>query len=263
MSARVYDSRDIELVTTDATPTEVLSYDVSANFAAQDLTLLYALISELATDAAAHFEDLTSHVVADEASGDLILADPGDDFRLILARLQSILEASIQHTLDENAHLDVDNTSYAAVGLLPTPTDIPTALTFANALKAAHNTHLANLTVHQAADATNTVTAADAVDTDFWVAVGGGVVGVKAIEESTTDSRVWKYELGFKMDATGAVSFQNLPINTVDLPDAGAAPWTVSISPSGGSIVVEVTGEVGKTITWLGALSVVSQYLSP
>lgn len=260
----VFDGRDENVTTTDATPTEILSYSVADNFEARDLTLLYTLISELTVDAAAHFEDLTSHAVADEDSGDLILPDPGEEnFEGILERLQSVLEASVQHAANDTAHLAADNASYAAVILLPPPTDIPSAVVFVNALKAAHNTHLAeDMTVHQAEDLTNVVISADAVDTAYFVAVGSGVVGVKAIEESTTDSRVWKYELGFKMDDTGVVSFQNLPINTVDLPDAGAAPWTVSISPSGDSIVVEVTGEIGKTITWLGSISVGIQYLS-
>lgn len=75
----------------------------------------------------------------------------------LAAQIDYVFRAMIA---DDNAH-KVKDTNVPANAI---PTDLSTALTWANDVKSKYNTHIASTTYHYTADATNTIAAANATD---------------------------------------------------------------------------------------------------
>lgn len=179
---------------------------------------LVALVADVRVQALAHFaEGAGIHNAADVTSGVGIGAAP-TDLATSIARINQIRAALLLHAADTpTVHNSADATSF---GSLPVAaTDGPTAVTLANAIKAAYAVHAANATVHDAADATNVITAADATQ--------GAVVAGDIIRVPTT-APAW--------DAAGLASamaslngFSNLAFGTIVIVGAvgsDATTWT-------------------------------------
>ncbi len=125
------------------------------------LAAVLTLVNELRDDAIAHYALVGSvHLAADTTSDDGI-GVAATTLATAIALGNQIRAAEILHATNNTAHTGDDTTSFAS--LPAAATDGPSLVTLLNALKAAHNTHLATEgSVHGAADATNTTSAADA-----------------------------------------------------------------------------------------------------
>lgn len=126
-----------------------------------NVAALVALVADIRVQVLAHFaEGPTVHNAADVTSGVGIGGVPAD-LTAAIARINEIRAALLLHAADTpTVHNSADATSFAALPLAAT--NGPTAVALAIAIKAAYAVHAANIVVHDAADATNIITAADA-----------------------------------------------------------------------------------------------------
>lgn len=255
------DSNNGTTVTTDATPTVVTQLDVSSDVDMRDLSAFYALVDALGSAITLHLSE--TYISVHENGVDvtaLALIQPtpptGDLWRYF-AYLNSLVLAVVDHAtrVDGNVHVEPDGSSFSVLNTLPLATDISSAVVLANELKVGVNAHFGNLSSHS--DETPTVVTPDAVDGAYYPSVGKATISILAIEESTSDSRVWEYKMCYKMNSSGTLTEVASEQNISDLADAGAAAWSASIGVSGGSVQVTVTGEVGKSISWLGTIQTV------
>lgn len=125
---------------------------------------LVALVNDLRTDMLAHFI-LTAgsvHLAADTTSDDGVAA-AASDLATALTLVNTLRTALIAHAANTTAHTVADTAITS--GTLPAAAlNAQEAVTLANALKAAYNTHRVKLTstIHGAADNTNVTSSADA-----------------------------------------------------------------------------------------------------
>jgi hypothetical protein len=122
---------------------------------------LVDLVVDIRAQVIAHFAmGAGTHNAADATSGAAIGAAPTTR-ALAITRINQIRAALLLHADNSpTVHNSDDTTSFAS--LPAAATDGPTAVALANAIAAAYAVHAANAVAHDAADATNVITEADA-----------------------------------------------------------------------------------------------------
>lgn len=98
--------------------------------------------------------------------------DTVDDWDAILAVLVEVADELEDHVEDAAYHANAMSVTYTVASM---PSAVSTAFTRANAYKTAHGSHLADTALHDTADSTNTLSAADATTCATYIALAAEI----------------------------------------------------------------------------------------